>query len=63
MKQNPQFHFQKIMNKTLLKSGLVVHADGQKREDILIGMPTQIFRRFSQRKYLIVVMWLTEFYI
>jgi hypothetical protein len=51
------------MSKTLLKSGLVVHADGQKREDILIGMPTQIFRRFPQKKCLIVVMWRTEFYI
>ena len=55
MKQNPQFHFQKIMSKTLLKSGLVVHADGQKREDILIGMPTQIFRWYVLRICLVVV--------
>ena len=36
MAQNPRFHFQIIRSKTLLQNGLVIHADGQKREDILL---------------------------
>ena len=36
MDQNQQSHFQKIMSKILLKNGIVIHADGQKRQNVLI---------------------------